>query len=130
MNDYILLDEFTDEWAAYLEQRGHRMGRPEKPGILASRCGRQKRYRWMLFIAAGPAKKLTAIDHLNIRRQIAKGKKRGEEVYLAVRFGRPACKILVLPAERVAKTRLIKSDVGGIFWDSRLPFDCADAEDI
>ena len=130
MNDHALLDELADEWAAYLEQRGHRIVRPEKAGMLVSQCGRKKCYRWMLFIAAGPTKKLTAVDHHHIRCQIAKGKKRGEEVYLVVRFGRPACKILVLPAERVARIRLIKSDVGGIFWDGSLPLESADAEDI
>jgi hypothetical protein len=118
MNDSSSLNELADEWVRYLQQRGHRVSKSnEAAGILLSQCGHGNHYRWLLLTIQGPSSRLTAADHNYFKRQLAIGRKAGEQAYLVVRFDLPVVKLVVLPADRVLRIQILKSDRGGIPWD-------------
>lgn len=106
------------EWASYLEQRGHHVKVPtDGSRILRSRNGRGTRYRWLFLHTESHSLRLTAIDHENIKQEARRARKAGESTFLVVRFERPAARVVVLPAEKAAKTGQLRSDKGGVPWD-------------
>ena len=108
----------VQEWAEYLEGRGHEVRVPESLGnVLLSRNGRGKRYRWLLLHEAGPSRRLTPAERETVERQTRLARKAREQAYLVLKFERPEGKVVVLPMGRAISEHRLSSDKGGIPWD-------------
>ncbi|MEE9294843.1 MAG: hypothetical protein V3W34_07785 [Phycisphaerae bacterium] len=105
------------EWKQYLQERGHQTRASRNPDVLLSRNGRGLRYRWIFLYSPDPTRSLTAIEHEQIRRELRRSAKMGQQAYVVVKFDLPVCKVVAVPAARAAKTRRLRSDRGGIPWD-------------
>lgn len=112
------LQEFVLKWACYLQRRGHRVkvisGAPD---MLRARNGRGERYRWLLLHAKGSTRRLTAIEHEHIQRQLRRAEKTREQVYVVVVFDRANRRVVMLPAARAARIGRVHADKGGIAWE-------------
>jgi len=85
--------------------------------VLLSHSKLSRRYRWMFLHTEGSTRRLTAIEHENIKRQIEAARKARQKAYLVVKFERPVDKVVVMPAEKAAQVGRVRSDKGGIPWD-------------
>jgi len=118
MSEYLPVSALVWEWASYLEQRGHQVKRSADAfGVLLSRSRLSRRYRWLFLHAERPTRRLTAIEHENIKRQIEAARKARQKAYLIVKFERPVGKVVIMPAEKAAQVGRLRSDKGGIPWD-------------
>jgi len=118
MNESSPLRDFAVEWARYLQLRGHRVRRARGPlDTLLSRNGRAGRYRWLLLHAKGSTRRLTAIEHEHIQRQLRRAEKTREQVYVVVVFDRAGRRVVMLPAARAARIGHVRADKGGIAWE-------------
>ena len=118
MSEYSPVYTLVWEWAGYLEQRGHQVKQPANAfGVLLSRNSRRRGYRWVFLHAEGPTRRLTAIEHENIKRQTVAARKARQKAYLIVKFERPVGKVVIMPAEKAAQVGRLRSDKGGIPWD-------------
>ena len=104
------------QWASYLEVHGHHVEEPAQPGVLISRNGQRRRYRWLFRRVEGDSILLTLVDRKRICRQLHLGETSGEAVYLVVKFEDPSGKVLVVPAAEAIKVKRLCSDKGGIPW--------------
>ena len=112
------IENLLEDWSAYLEQRGHQVKlKGGDEGMLSSKNSKGRRYQWILFQAKRGRFRLTANDHERIQQQINVSRKADHQVYVVVRFNRPVSKVLVIPATRAARIRLLRADKGGIPWD-------------
>lgn len=68
-------------------------------------------------VAPAPVVRLAAAAHEFIRRELSEGAKRGQKVYIVVKFEPPEGRVVVVAAEKAAKMRAIRCDRGGIPWD-------------
>ena len=108
---------FAMEWASYLEQHGHQVEKPPgAPGMLLSRNGQGKRYRWLLLRVEGDSVLLTVVDRKRICRQLRLAQISGETAYMVVKFEEPGEKVVVVPAIEAVRTKRLNSDKGGIPW--------------
>jgi hypothetical protein len=85
--------------------------------MLLSRNGRGKHYRWLLRLVEGRSILFSAAERKEMRRQARLARNAGEQAYLAVRFGLPAGKVVVLPTRQALKAKHLSSERGGIPWD-------------
>jgi hypothetical protein len=105
-------------WYGYLEQRGHRICRCIiRLPVIRSRNGRKARYRWLLLTGRHPKKALGKFERADIRYHIGRAKEAKEDVYLVVGFPEEPRRIIVLPADKALRTRVVRSDKGGIGWE-------------
>jgi len=108
---------FACEWADYLKQHGHMVKKISgAPDVVRSRNTRH-RYRWIILLGRGSARRLTAAERGRLQRQRQLAKRQREKLYLVVKFERPQQKVTVLPVEAALKAGRIRSDRGGIPWD-------------
>ena len=118
MQGSLPLERLVSEWSSHLEQRCHRVRRPRRAAnVVVSRNGHGTRYRWVLLHARGPSRRLTAIEHETIKRELERGRRAKEQVYLVMEFERPENKLVVLPAIKAAELGQLRSDKGGIPWN-------------
>ena len=117
MSESLPVGNLIEGWAGYLKQHGHRVEEPaEAPGILISRNGRDRRYRWLLRCVEGDSILLTVVDRKRICRQLRMAQISGETAYMVVKFEEPSGKVLVVPAAEAIKVKRLSSDKGGIPW--------------
>ena len=106
------------EWAAYLQRYDHDVKRTRNGNALSSRNGAGTRFRWLFAHSTDSTLRLTASDHEYLERQARHARQAGERPYLVVKFEQPEPKLLVLPAAKAARTRLLSAKQGGIPWDA------------
>ena len=117
MDDRRLLGEFCKEWAGYLQERGHRVSAPKGIAcVLQSRNGRRKGWRWLLLFAAGKNKTLNRAEREDVALQLKRAQRLNQEAYVVIRFMKPECKAVVLPAEKALKQKRLPPSKGGIPW--------------
>ena len=105
-------------WCDYLEQRGHRICRSIiRQPVIRSRNGRKARYRWLLLAGRRTIKMIDRSERADIRYHIGRAKEAKEDVYLVVGFPEEPRRIIVLPADKALRTRVVRSDKGGIDWE-------------
>jgi hypothetical protein len=118
MNGNTAPQDVAEEWIAYIEERGHRVGKtPVVSGVVLSKSGRTRRYRWICLHSKDATRRLTAIEHEVIKRQLELAQKGKDWAYVVVKFETPMPKVVVLPAEKAARMGVISSDKGGIPWN-------------
>ena len=118
MQGSLPLQRLISEWSRHLEQRGHRVRQPRgAANVVVSRNGRSTKYRWVMLHARGPVRRLTAIEHETIERELQRGCRAKDLVFVVVEFERPESKLLVLPAAMAAGIGRLRSDKGGIPWN-------------
>ena len=109
---------FAREWAQYIEERGHRVSKlANRTYVLLSRNGHGARFRWLILRSDADVRRLTAIEHEIIQKDLARRGRGKEQGYVVVRFERPAARVLVLPADRALMMGSVRSDRGGIPWE-------------
>ena len=116
MDEYSPLGFLVRQWASYLQVHGHHVEEPAQPGMLTSRNGQRRRYRWLFRRVDGNSILLTLVDRKRISRQLRLGQISGETVYLVIKFEEPSGKVLVVPAAEAIKVKRLCSDKGGIPW--------------
>ena len=110
--------DVAEEWIAYIEERGHRVGEmPATSGVVLSTSGRTRRYRWICLHSRDATRRLTAIEHEVIKRQLGLAQKGRDWTYVVVKFETPMPRVVVLPAEKAAMMGVISSNKGGIPWN-------------
>ena len=81
-----------------------------------SRDSKGRRYRWLIFQADGPRRRLSGFEYEEVKRHLRQTRTSNEEVYVVVRFRVPESKLIVVPAKRVVKKNRILPLKGGIPW--------------
>ena len=118
MDEYLPMVGFVEEWARYLERHGHEVHKPaNRPDILQSRNGQNRRYRWLFRCSDRDSILLTSRERKQICRQLRLARNLGERAYVVVKFSEPASKVVVVPAVGTIKAKRVTSDKGGIPWD-------------
>jgi len=109
--------EFTAEWRAYLDNRGHDVGTTGGvAGVLTSRDRAGKRYRWLLLVARGKTRALTPEEAEDVRYHLGRGMDRKQETYVVIRFEKPQPKVVVLRADKALEQKRILARKGGVPW--------------
>jgi len=112
------VDEFQKKWREFLVERGHEIGYPKGVGcVLQSRNGSKKRYRWILVVARSKSKMLNRAELEDVSIHLKRAKPLNQMAYAVINFHQPEDKVIVIPAEKVLKTRRILPVKGGIPWD-------------
>ena len=112
------MNALASEWAAYLEERGHQVKRsPRDFNAVISRNGHGTRYRWLLLRSGRATRRLTPIEREHVERDLQRGRKAGQRVFVVIEFEPPISKLIVLPAAKVLKASRLTSAKGGIPWD-------------
>jgi hypothetical protein len=109
---------FVEEWVCYLEAHGHCVTQPPNetdPLLSYDRQGRH--YRWLLRCEDDDFVLLLPADRKRLRSQARMARRAGEWCYLAVKFGHPAGKAVVLPAKHACHLKRLCSSMGGIPWE-------------
>ena len=105
------------QWIRFLELRSHHVEVvKDATGVLVSRDGKGKPYRWVLFVATGVIKTLRREERIRLRTQIRRAQEAGQEAFVVVRFTVPQAKLVIKPAEAVLQTSKVGSARGGIDW--------------
>ena len=111
------LARLQQQWIRFLELRSHYVEVvKDAPGVLVSRDGKGKPYRWVLFVATGVIKTLRREERIRLRTQIRRAQEAGQEAFVVVRFTVPQAKLVIKPAEAVLQTSKVGSARGGIDW--------------
>ena len=110
--------DVAEEWIAYIEERGHTVGKtPVMSGVVLSKNEDTRRYRWICLHSRDATRRLTAIEHEVIKRQLGVAQKGKDWTYVVVKFETPMPKVVVLPAEKATRMGVISSNKGGIPWN-------------
>lgn len=117
MKQKNLSEEFRHEWEAFLSERGHKVGPPKGVTcVLQSKNAGGKRYRWLLFTARGKSKTLNRFELEDMKHHLERARGLNEKAYVVVAFQKPECKVIVVPADRILKSKRILPNKGGIPW--------------
>ena len=118
MKQKDVLGILREEWAGYLRERGQPLSRPRGINcVLASRNSGGKHYRWLLLTARGKSRSLSRAEQEDVALNLKRADRLGEDAFVVVKFEKPVCKVVILPAETVLKKGRILSRKGGIPWD-------------
>lgn len=118
MNKRSRVNALASQWAAYLEERGHHVKRSHLGfNAVTSRNSHGTRYQWLLLRSGRPTRRLTPIEREHVERELRRGRKAGERVFVVVEFEPPISKLVVLPAAKALKASRLTSAKGGIPWD-------------
>ena len=118
MDGHQPIDCFMEEWRCYLGQHGQRHKTlSRRPGILVSRNGRGRRYRWLLWCVEGNDVLLAEDQLRTIRVQARLAKKMQQQCFVVIKFGHPGGCAVATPAAQAVKVRFISSNRGAIPWD-------------
>ena len=118
MDGYLPMDCFMEEWGCYLEHHGHRRKTlSRRPGILVSRNGKGRGYRWLLWCVEGNDVLLRENQLRTIRAQARLAKKARQQCFAVIKFGHPGGSAVATPAAQAVKVRFISSSKGAIPWD-------------
>jgi len=111
------LNEFVLEWACYLTQKRHhvRLVRVSPPVLRSD--AEDGSYRWLLFHAARPSHRLTAVEREHAVRERAQARTTGQQAYVVIKFTTPLSKVVALPAATALALGTISADKGGIPWE-------------
>lgn len=107
---------FARQWRDYLEGHGHVVRGAGQAGLLTSRNGRRRRYRWLLIRAADASLLVTARDRKWLRRQRRLARNAGQRCFLVVYFAEPSSRVLVVPALRAVRAHRLTANTAGIPW--------------
>ena len=117
MKDQYSLQALQQDWLNFLWNRGHAVKiRRQKDGIVVTHSRDGSTFRWILFTADGPIKKLRLEEKRRLKRQIRLARSERQKVFVVVHFSYPAPKVVIKPADKVLQTRQIDSARGGIDW--------------
>jgi hypothetical protein len=109
---------FAEEWVCYLEAHGHCVTRPpDETDLVLSHDQHGRRYRWLLRCEDDDSMLVSVADRRILRCQVRLARRAGERCYLAVKFGHPAGKAVVLPAKQARHLTRLHSNMGGIPWE-------------
>jgi hypothetical protein len=118
MSDRIMLDLLKDSWLACLLKDCHRVaGESGATAVIRSRNGKNRRYRWLLWVSEGRTRRFSRSEQAGVRRHIAQAKRHREAAYLVVGFLPEPRHIVVLPASAAMRAGCVRSDKGGIAWE-------------
>ena len=106
------------QWRIYLEESGHYIYKSKtRLGLIRSRNGKKKRYRWLVFISRCPVRHFTESEIKLIQQQLELARQRRERIYLVIGLAFEPGRIVVIPADRVLKKGYARVDMGGIDWN-------------
>ena len=118
MKETDVLGTLRLAWANYVLERGQVLLRPSTIScVLRSRNSGGKHYRWLLLTARGKSRSLSPTEQGDVQYHLKQAERLDEEAYVVVRFEKPACKVVVIPAKTALKKGRILSRKGGIPWD-------------
>jgi len=118
MSQEMHIKNLRSEWEDHLVAHGHRVGIAKGIGdVLESRDPAGNRYRWLFLVAKGRSRTVNQFERADIECHMKRAQALNQKLYVAVSFGKPKCKVVVLPGETVLRRGLIVSSRGGIPWD-------------
>ena len=118
MSDRTMLDLLRDSWLACLLKDCHRVaGARGATIVIRSRNGKNRRYRWLLWVSDGPTRRFSRSEQADICQHLAQAKRHREAAYLVVGFLPEPRRIVVLPASAAMRAGYVRSDKGGIAWE-------------
>jgi hypothetical protein len=118
MSDRILLDLLRDSWLACLLKDCHRVaGESGATAVIRSRNGKNRRYRWLLWVSEGRTRRFSRSELAGIRLHFSRARQLRETLYLVVGFLPEPRRIVVLPASAAMRAGCVRSDKGGIAWE-------------
>ncbi len=105
------------DWETFLVEQGHRVNVPKGiGGVLQSKDGAGKRYRWLLIAAKAKSRTLNRFELEDVKLHLKSGRESKQEVYVVVSFREPERKVIVMPAKRAVDRGIVFSDKGGVPW--------------
>ena len=111
------LKSLQQDWIAFLQRRDQQaypvIG---IKGVVVSSTKKDKAFRWILFTAAGIIKKFRPDERRRLVQEFNRAMDEGQKTYVVVHFSIPEPKVVVMPAERVVRTKRVVSTRGGIPW--------------
>jgi len=92
-----MLDVLRDSWLAYLLKDCHRVaGGRGATALIRSRNGKNRRYRWLLWVSEGPTRTFSRSARAGIRLHLSQARRLRETLYFVVWFLPEPRRIVVL----------------------------------